>query len=52
MYKVYEEGDKCPICNNIIISDIQGEDEIVIVQCSDNKKHYNRIIGYNDDLTE
>lgn len=48
---IYEEGDACPICKNKLIIYInEDEDESTYLQCPENKQHYSKYLGMNDDL--
>lgn len=46
------DSDFCNICGSKLEFKIYGEDEVVYLQCSKDKKHINKLLGYLDDLTE
>jgi hypothetical protein len=46
------DSDTCAVCGDKLKIKILGEDEVVYLQCSKDKKHINKCLGYLDDLME
>lgn len=48
----YEAGDQCPICSERLLENVYGEDEVVYLECPANSKHFNKCLGYSDDMDD